>query len=406
MQGIGIALVSTATVAAPITLYGNTLFISQLRELTIDKLLEMRLAPQLAQELRRKALDADMYDVFKWHISLDPVEGRPDLLIIHSRRDYTIPNRTYRPRKVVISHSEETIAPLLQNFTPGYKAVTFALNSLEDSKEPKPVNFDPDPLESGSSKFLNRPIKIRREKWAVMLEYQLELPLRSSFHASVASETCVHSDGTVPFICDRPSTSLEMTVIHRRDTAIGVLPLNNPDCETVKPWITRSHERAGMIEENWVFSRGFFPGNGIQLYWAPQHSESSSNRAEARIATNHERDPGSHLPGRGDRAGTKLTGARMRAKPGGSGVQLACGNEFAGVRGGGDCLAGHLGVEELLIAPHGVDADLPLGTAGLGQSAKRCSGPSRGSASAVCLLLVTAAGSAIRRPGRAGALDG
>ena len=37
LQGLGIALITTAMVAAPITLYGNTLFMSQFRELTADK---------------------------------------------------------------------------------------------------------------------------------------------------------------------------------------------------------------------------------------------------------------------------------------------------------------------------------------------------------------------------------
>lgn len=257
-----------------------TLFISQLRELTIDKLLEMRLAPRLAQELRRETLDADMYDYFKWRISLEPVEGRPDLMRMYSVRDYAISNLTYRVRNLTIFHSEEMLAAMHQDTIPGYRTVTFAVDSLEDSNEQEPVTFDRKSLEDGASRFLGRPIEIERERWAVRLQYQLELQPRSCFFAIVASETCVHSDGTEPFICDRPSTSLEITVSHPQDTEIGVFELNNSNGKTIKPRIGPPAGPAGRIEETWIFRRGFFPGHGIQLYWAPVNSILESNHAE------------------------------------------------------------------------------------------------------------------------------
>jgi hypothetical protein len=280
MQGIGIALLSTATVAAPITLYGNTLFISQLKELTIDKLLEMRLAPQLARELRRETLDVDTYDDFKWLISLDPVEGRPDLLIMHSRRDYTITNQTYRTRNLDISHSEHSFAPLLSGYTPGYRGVSLVLGSLEeptDQQQEQQANFSLEDLERGAVEFLGNPIEIQPEKWAVMLRFKFALPPRSYFIASIASETCVHSDGTEPFICERPSPSLEITVVHHPETAIAVHELNKSESETLKSRNVTAGDKVRRISETWLFRRGFFPGHGVQLYWTPEISQGSDS---------------------------------------------------------------------------------------------------------------------------------
>lgn len=268
LQGIGIALVSTATVAAPISLYGNSLFISQLRELTVDKLLEMRLAPGLAHELRRETFDADMYDNFRWRISLEPVAGQPDMLMLYSRRDYTISNRTYRTRLLNIAHSEDAVALRTDNFAAGYRGISMVLGSLEDPVDKKEISFDASPLELEARRFLGRPIKIQHGRWAVMLSYELELPPRSYFTASIASEGYVHISGLNPFICDRPSSSLEVTVLHHPDVAVGVLELNNPEGETLDPQSTSAPDRSGFVEDNWTFRRGFFPGHGIQLSWA------------------------------------------------------------------------------------------------------------------------------------------
>lgn len=76
LQGLGIALITTAMVAAPITLYGNTLFMSQFRELTVDKLLEMRPAPALVKILKQDTFDVDLYEDLKWRLSFEAWPGK------------------------------------------------------------------------------------------------------------------------------------------------------------------------------------------------------------------------------------------------------------------------------------------------------------------------------------------
>jgi hypothetical protein len=90
LQGLGVALVSTATVAAPITLFGHTLFLSELRALTVDKLLEMRLAPELVATLKEGTFGADIFHDLKFQMSLEPASGSENLLNFQYRRDYKI----------------------------------------------------------------------------------------------------------------------------------------------------------------------------------------------------------------------------------------------------------------------------------------------------------------------------
>ena len=270
LQGLGIAFVSTATVAAPITLYGNTLFMSQFKELTVDKLLEMRLAPELVRVLRQETFDVDRYDEFKWKLSFDAMPSEDGFLKLYARRDYKISNPTYRPRILRIAHSADILVTQSRGFTPGYKGVSLSVVSIENPSDKDEVRIDATGREGTVGEFLNTPIKITRDRHAVMLNCELELPPRSLLIASIANETSVGITGTEPYICDRPAVSLGISVSHPPWLDIGILTLNNISGDSVDPISTSSPDREGRIEEEWMFNQGFFPGHGIQLRWGPR----------------------------------------------------------------------------------------------------------------------------------------
>jgi hypothetical protein len=269
LQGLGIALVTTATVAAPITLYGNTLFMSQFKELTVDKLLEMRLAPELVKILRVEAFDVDSYEDFKWKLSFDAMPGQTTFLKLLARRDYRIRNVTYRPRILRISHSADVLVNQPEGFLPGYRWVSLSIVSVENPDDKEAVRFDAANADGVVAKLRGSPITITRERHAVMLRCEIELPPRSLLVASIASETTVGLTGTEPYICDRPAVAMDITVTHQPSLDIGILALNNISGDSVLPISTSSPDQAGRIEETWMFNQGFFPGHGIQLRWGP-----------------------------------------------------------------------------------------------------------------------------------------
>jgi hypothetical protein len=271
LQGLGIALITTATVAAPITLYGNTLFMSQFRELTVDKLLEMRLAPELAKVLRQDTFDVDMYEDFKWRLSFEPMSGKRDFLKLQARRDYWITNRTYRTRILPITHSADIVLiNQPEGFVPGYRKVSLSIVSLENSDNNEHIEFDATSHEDTARELRGRPIIIKRDKHAVMLNCDLELPPRSRLIASIASETSVGVSGTEPYICALPAVSMDLIVAHPSWLDIGVLSLKNINGDSIPPNDPGLPDQAGRIEERWILSQGFFPGHGIQLRWGPR----------------------------------------------------------------------------------------------------------------------------------------
>ncbi len=272
LQGLGIALITTATVAAPITLYGNTLFMSQFRELTVDKLLEMRLAPELAKILRQETFDVDMYENLKWRLSFEAMPGRKrELLKLQARRDYRITNRTYRTRILPIEHSADIIViDQPEGFVPGYRKVSLSIVSLENSDKREHKEFDATGQEGIVAEFRGRPIIIKRDKHAVMLNCDLELPPRSRLIASISSENSLPASGTEPYICTLPATSMDLTVAHPSWLDIGVLLLKNIGGDSIPPDDPGSPDQAGRIEESWIFNQGFFPGHGIDLRWGPR----------------------------------------------------------------------------------------------------------------------------------------
>jgi hypothetical protein len=269
LQGFGIALVTTAAVAAPITLYGNTLFMSQFKELTVDKLLEMRLAPELVKILRVESFDVDRYEEFKWKISFDAMPGNDSFLKILARRDYKIRNATYRPRILRVSHSADVLVGQPEGFIPGYRGISLSIVSVEDSNDKTELRFDATGREGLVGKLRGSPITVTRDKHAVMLGCEIELPPRSLLVASIASESVVGVTGTEPYICDRPAVAVEVTVTHQPWLDIGILALNNISGDSVDPINTGSPDQAGRVEETWIFNQGFFPGHGIQLRWGP-----------------------------------------------------------------------------------------------------------------------------------------
>ena len=271
LQGVGIALISTATVAAPITLYGNTLFMSQFRELTIDKLLEMHLAPELAKILRQESFDVGTYDNFKWRLSFEPMPAQKEFLILQARREYRITNSTYRPRIFPILHSADIILVIQpQGFVPGYRKMSFSIVSLENSDDREHIEFDATGQEGTAAELRGRPVIIKRDKHAVMLKCDLELPPRSRLIASVASETSVQVGGTEPYIFALPAVSMDLIVTHPSWLDIGVLSLKNPSGDSIPPDDPGLPDQADRIEESWTFNQGFLPGHGIQLRWGPQ----------------------------------------------------------------------------------------------------------------------------------------
>ena len=272
LQGLGIALITTATVAAPITLYGNTLFMSQFRELTVDKLLEMRLPPELAKTLRQDTFDVDTYENLKWRLSFEAIPGaKRESLILQARRNYRITNRTYRARILPIEHSADIVLiDQPEGFVPGYRKVLLSIVSLENSDNPEHIEFDATGKEGTTAELRGRPITIKRDKHAVMLRCDLELPPRSRLIASITSETSVPANGTEPFICTLPAVSMDLTVAHPSWLDIGVLLLKNIGGDSIPADEPGFPDQAGRIEESWIFNQGFFPGHGIDLRWGPR----------------------------------------------------------------------------------------------------------------------------------------
>jgi hypothetical protein len=272
LQGLGIALITTATVAGPITLYGNTLFMSQFKELTVDKLLEMRLAPELAKILRHDTFDVDMYEDLKWRLSFEPMSGdRMDLLRLQARRDYWITNHTYRTRVLPIAHGADLV--LLnqpEGFVPGYRKVSLSIVSLENSDNIEHIEFDATRQDGTAAELRGRPVTIKRDKHAVMLKCDLELPPRSRLIASIASEISVGVSGSEPYICALPAVSMDLIVAHPSWLDIGVLLLRNINGDSIPPDDPGLPDQGDRVEERWVFKQGFFPGHGIQLLWGPR----------------------------------------------------------------------------------------------------------------------------------------
>jgi hypothetical protein len=269
LQGLGIALITTAMVAAPITLYGNTLFMSQFRELTADKLLEMRLAPALLKILKQDTFDMVLYENLRWKLSFEEMPGKKrELLKLQARRDYRITNDTYRTRILPIEHSADIIViDQPEGFVPGYRKVSLSIVSLENSDKRDDKIFDVTGQEDTVREFRGRPIIIKRGQHAVMLKCDLELPPRSRLTASIASETSVLANGTEAYICTLPAVSMELNVARPSWLDIGVLLLKNMGGDSIPPDERGLPDQADRIEESWIFNQGFFPGQGIQLRW-------------------------------------------------------------------------------------------------------------------------------------------
>ena len=269
LQGLGIALITTAMVAAPITLYGNTLFMSQFRELTVDKLLEIRLAPELVKTLKQDTFDVVLYEDLKWRLSFEAMPGKKrELLKLQARRDYRITNRTYSTRIVPIEHSADIIVmDQTEGFVPGYKKVMLSIVSLEDPEKKDEKIIDFSGRKDTVEEFRGKPITIKPGKHAVMLKCDLELPPRSRLSASIASETSLLANGTEAYICTFPAVSMELSVVHPSWLDIGVLLLKNMGGDSIPPDESGLPDQADRIEERWIFNQGFFPGQGIQLRW-------------------------------------------------------------------------------------------------------------------------------------------
>lgn len=200
---------------------------SQFKELTVDKLLEMRLAPELVKILRVEAFDVDRYENFKWRLSFDAMPGQSSFLKLLARRDYRIRNITYRLRILRISHSADVLVSQPEGFIPGYRGVSLSIVSVENPKDKTEVRIDAARAKGIVAKLQGSPITITREKHAVMLRCEIELPPRSLLVASIASETTVGLTGTEPYICDRPAAAMDLTVTHQPSLDIGILSLNN-----------------------------------------------------------------------------------------------------------------------------------------------------------------------------------
>jgi hypothetical protein len=207
------------------------------------------------------------YDDFKWKISFDAVPGQDDALKLYVRRDYRISNLTYRPRILRIAHSADLLLNQPDGFLPGYRGISLSIVSLEDTSDKYEARIDATERDGIVAKFRDAPITITRDKYAVMLKCELELPPRSLLIASIASETVVQPTGTEPYICDRPAASMEMTVARPPWIDIGILALNNISGDSVDSVSTSSPDQEGRVEQSWMFNQGFFPGHGVQLRW-------------------------------------------------------------------------------------------------------------------------------------------
>lgn len=284
VEGLGVALLSTATVAAPITLYGHMLFITEFRDLATDKLLEMRLAPPLIETLKQGTFYVDMYHDIRFQVSLEPIPHERDVLNVQYRRDYKIMNDTYRSKILHIAHTHEVAMGADSDSESGFKQLTLTVVPLDKGQLPTTLELDASNYDNRRpKKFMGKSIIINRGDRYVQLQLDFELPPRAYLAASIVSQARVGIFGSEPFVANRPATSMKVTVVHRPETEVAVFWLHNLSGHEVPPTTVIAADQTGKLEKNWELEQGFFPGQGIQLRWGPK-SNVAGIRSHERMA--------------------------------------------------------------------------------------------------------------------------